>query len=149
MPKKTKKVKRKDTKAIWRLNNPMKAAYQTLKYNSKRRNIEFGLTFEEFEEFAIKEDYIGKKGRLGTSYTIDRIDERLGYTKDNIQILTRSQNSLKRWKKLSGYFDEIEGKMVYFVASLEDRPSDDFPDIEVSIKEMNSKLLINRISVYK
>lgn len=148
MPKKTKKVK-KDTKAEWRLKYPMKAAYQTLKYNSKRRNIEFDLTFEEFEEFAIKEDYIGKKGRLGTSYTIDRKEEHIGYTKNNIQILTRSQNSLKRWKKLFGYFDERENKMVYYTAVMTERPSDDFPDIEISKKEMNSKLLINRISIYQ
>ncbi len=86
---------KKDRKKIWREKNPMKAAYQTLKYNAKRRGKEFDLTFEQFKEFAIKTEYINKRGKNKDSYHIDRIDENKGYTIDNIQVLTNTKNLFK------------------------------------------------------
>jgi len=82
----------------WRKNNPMNAAYNNLKNNAKRRGKPFELTFEQFKQFAIKTEYIAKKGISATSYTIDRINEELGYTIDNIQVLQNSDN-IKKYKR--------------------------------------------------
>lgn len=79
----------------WKQNNPYKYAYQTLKDNAKRRGKEFDLTFEEFKSFCHNVDYIQNKGKTSRSLTIDRIDERLGYTKENIQALPLSDNIRK------------------------------------------------------
>ena len=89
---------KKDTKKEWREKHPMKAAYQTLKYNARRRGKEFDLTFEQFEKFAIETDYFIKKGKSKKSYHIDRIDETKGYSIDNIQALENSKN-IKKYLK--------------------------------------------------
>lgn len=79
----------------------MKAAYQTLKYNTTRRAKEqgrpkpFTITFEDFKEFCIETKYMAGKGRSKTSYTIDCIKEELGYVRGNLQKLTKSDNSKK------------------------------------------------------
>jgi hypothetical protein len=79
----------------YREKYPLKYAYQNLKDNAKRRGKDFNLTFKEFKEFATKVEYIKKKGIKGECFHIDRIDENKGYTKDNIQLLTNSQNVRK------------------------------------------------------
>lgn len=71
-------------------------AYQTLKDNAKRRNIEFTISFEYFKKFCIKTNYIGKKGITAESYTVDRKKNHLGYIPGNLQILTLRDNVLKR-----------------------------------------------------
>lgn len=76
-------------------NDIVKVTYQTLKYNSKRRGKEFTITLEEFREFCVETNYISKKGIESNSYHIDRIDENKGYTKDNIQLLTNTENVYK------------------------------------------------------
>lgn len=76
-------------------NNPEKYAYMVLRNNAKRRKKEFSLTFEEFKEFAAKCCYMTKKGIRGNGLHIDRIQEHLGYTKDNIQALPNGQNVRK------------------------------------------------------
>lgn len=93
-----------------RLKNPYKYAYQTLKDNAKRRGKVFELTFEQFCEFAIKTDYIAKKGIKKNSIHIDRIKEEVGYIIDNIQPLTNSQN-IKKYLKY--YWDEHNRKMIF------------------------------------
>lgn len=84
-------------KKRWRKENPMKASYQTLKYNSTRRHVFFDLTFEEFAEFCYETNYMAGKGRSKESHTVDRkIDGMLpGYTKGNIQALPKGINSQK------------------------------------------------------
>ena len=84
----------------WRRKNPEKYAYHNLKSNSKRRGILFELSFEEFKEFCFKTEYIQGKGKTKDSYSIDRKDSSKGYTKNNIQILTLSENSRKGTKTL-------------------------------------------------
>ena len=91
-----------------RLKNPYKYAYQTLKDNAKRRGKEFSLTFEQFREFAVETDYITRKGIRKNSIHIDRKNEKLGYTIDNIQPLTNSENVRKYLKY---YWDEYNKKM--------------------------------------
>ena len=79
----------------YRINNPLKYSFQTLKDNAKRRGKEFKLTFNEFKKFAIKTDYLNKKGISAQAYHIDRIDEAKGYTVENIRIVTNSENVKK------------------------------------------------------
>lgn len=79
----------------------MKAAFQTLRQNTRRRAKEqrkpkpFTITFEDFQEFCIKTKYMAGKGRTKTSYTIDCIIELLGYVRGNLQKLSKSDNSKK------------------------------------------------------
>lgn len=80
----------------YRANNPIKAAFQNLRANAKRRGKIFSLSFEDFKEFAIQTEYITKKGRTKEGYTIDRINPAEGYTKENIQVLTNSENVKKQ-----------------------------------------------------
>lgn len=50
------------------------------------------LTIEEFKEFCEREKYLEYKGRANAgNYTIDRRNDKLGYTKDNIFVLTLSK----------------------------------------------------------
>lgn len=76
----------------------MRAAYQALKFNAKRRGKIFLLTFEEFEEFAVKTDYITGRGKMKESYSIDRVNDNGGYEIGNIKILTLSDNTKKQRK---------------------------------------------------
>lgn len=88
-------------KKRWRAKYPMKAAFQTLRQNNRRRGIEqgkpkpFTITFQDFEEFCYNTNYMAGKGRSKTSYSIDCIKEELGYVKGNLQKLTVSANSKK------------------------------------------------------
>ena len=75
--------------------HPMRYCYNNLKQNSKRRGKSFNLTFEDFKQFCIETEYMQNKGKKKKSYHIDRIDETKGYTKDNIQVLTNTQNVRK------------------------------------------------------
>ena len=76
-------------------NNPLNEAYKTLKYNARRRNKLFTLTIDEFTQFCKETNYLNKRGIGKNSYHIDRIDESKGYTIDNIQVLTNSENVRK------------------------------------------------------
>jgi hypothetical protein len=84
----------------YRKDNPMMAAYINLRCNAKRRGHGFSLTFDEFTEFAIETEYIIKKGKSKDSYTIDRIDNKKGYSLDNIQVLTNFDNVKKQHKTM-------------------------------------------------
>ena len=87
-------------KRKYREKYPVKSAYQALRDNAKRRGKAFTLTLQEFECFAIKTEYMIKKGRTKEAYHIDRINEHDGYTSETIQILTCSDNIRKylTWK---------------------------------------------------
>lgn len=77
----------------FRKEQPMKASFQTLRYNARRRGKEFSLTFEQFEKFCYETNYIAGRGRQKTSFSIDRIDNNKGYSIDNIRVLSVSDNS--------------------------------------------------------
>ena len=68
-----------------------------LKNNAKRRGKEFLLTLEQFTDFATCYQINYGKKRTKDTWTIDRIDPDRGYSIDNIQPLTLSANSEKRW----------------------------------------------------
>lgn len=78
-----------------RSKNPVWYAYQTLKHNAKRRNLEFSLSWEFFREFASSTQYIQFKGREAFALTIDRKRSDRGYTEDNVQIMLKYENSGK------------------------------------------------------
>jgi hypothetical protein len=63
--------------------------------NAKRRGKEFTLTLKQFEEFCNKTGYDEKKGITADSLTVDRIKDHLGYSVDNIQAITLSENVKK------------------------------------------------------
>jgi len=87
-------------KRRWRCRYPMKAAYQTLRYNATRRRKPFTITFADFEKFCYEFNYMAGKGRSRTSFTVDCIINAFGYVPGNIQSLSRSDNSRKGTKTL-------------------------------------------------
>ena len=95
----------------WRESNPVRYCYQSLKDNSKRRGIEFSLTFEEFSEFCIETDYLIGKGKTKDSFSIDRRDPNEGYVRSNIRILTLGENASKR-RKILLYDDDTRSLKV-------------------------------------
>lgn len=117
-------VKRKQ-----RDKNPMFYAYKTLRDNTYRKHGRawFELTFEEFKQYAIETDYLGKKGITKTGYHIDRIDPTMGYFIGNIRPLTNTLNQKVKYKKLNYVWDDEEGKMVAFVTTMEIDKPDDLP----------------------
>jgi hypothetical protein len=103
----------------YREKYPILAAYNNLKHNAKRRGKEFELTLEQFTKFAIETEYINKKGRNKTGYTIDRINPNLGYTINNIQVLTNSQN-VKKQAYIDSYWNGREMEFKTFTPDLPD-----------------------------
>jgi len=92
----------------WRQRNPIRASYLNLKNNAKRRGKEFTLTFAEFQQFAVKNQIVYGKKRTADTWSIDRVNPELGYSVDNIQRLTLSQNTAKRWVDIRAfeYFED-------------------------------------------
>lgn len=102
----------------YREKYPVLAAYNNLKNNAKRRGKDFELTLEQFTKFAVETEYMNKKGRNKTGYTIDRINPNLGYTIDNIQVLTNTQNVKKQ-----AYIDSHwNGQQMEFKTFISDKP---------------------------
>lgn len=78
-----------------RKRDPMRYAFETLKFNAKRRKKAFTLTFKQFATWATEHDYLASKGRTSTSYTIDRDDENEGYHIWNLRLRTLADNVAK------------------------------------------------------
>lgn len=101
-----------------KINNPLRYWFDVLRQNAKRRSKNFELTIDDFKDFCNETDYIALKGRKNAgNYTIDRRNDKLGYIKGNIYILTLGQNSRKRWIDLKlehgGYPTEAEMEELY------------------------------------
>lgn len=101
----------------------MRNSYNNLKQNAKRRGKEFDLTFEEFKAFCIKHDYISKRGRGASGYTIDRDKNWLGYTANNIRARTNSDN-VKKYYRVDIHFEGGE----HFTSSITSAPDTDNSD---------------------
>ena len=118
--------------------NPLRYWFDVLRQNARYRKKEFNLTIDEFRIFCEKTDYLQLKGRGGGNITIDRKDNRKGYSFDNIQVLTLSQNSRKRWidmKLQFGYYPTNEELIELYGGELPDysepiNPSENFEDEE-------------------
>jgi hypothetical protein len=106
----------------WRFCNPVKAAYANLKYHAKSRKKFFDLTYDQFCEIILPTKYITDKGRESFCLHIDRIDPAKGYTFDNVQILTCSENSGKGNRQR--YVDEKIAKSVQHASQNDDIASD-------------------------
>lgn len=91
-----------------RASNPMRNAFRSNKTHAKERGIEWTLTFEQFEEFALKYDYLGRKGQDRQCLTVDRVDNKKGYHFDNIQPLSREANTRKMRK-----YDAIRNSIAF------------------------------------
>jgi hypothetical protein len=113
--------------AKWRKENPIRSAYSNLRNNAKRRGKEFDLTLEEFEKFCIKTEYLIGKGRTKEGYTIDREKEEIGYTKDNIRVLTNSQNISKENKRRKMLIYEYQYKIGFYKDLPEIKKDDNIP----------------------
>ena len=82
---------------LYRERNPLKYWYDTLKMNARRRGKPFTLTLEQFSEFCKRTGYDELKGKTANSLSVDRIKDHLGYSIDNIQAITLSENAAKRF----------------------------------------------------
>jgi len=74
---------------VWRACNPMRAKFAILKDRARRKKVPFDLTLEWLEAFII---------RTGYNSELHHIDRKVtwgGYTKDNLQVLSISENIAK------------------------------------------------------
>jgi hypothetical protein len=69
--------------------------FNALRGNAKKRNKEFLLTLDQFKQFCNDTGYLEKKGKNGSSLSIDRIDAKGPYSINNIQALTLRENTIK------------------------------------------------------
>lgn len=101
-------------KELWRLCNPVHAAYDNLRASARKRKILFTLTFDHFKTIIASTAYMDDKGRTRFCLHIDRKETALGYVDGNIQVLTCTENVQKenaeRWQR---FVDEkIQGRAV-------------------------------------
>lgn len=82
-------------KELWRMNNPVHAAYDNLRASARKRRKVFTLTFKEFKALIEPTRYMDDKCKTRFCLHIDRKDVDLGYTFDNLQVLTCTENVLK------------------------------------------------------
>lgn len=90
----------------WRKNNPIKSAFINLRSNAKRRGIPFEISFEYFNDFSVKTKLLTNSGTKAESYSVDRINNEIGYIKGNLQVLSLSDNGYKGYLERSYYFEE-------------------------------------------
>lgn len=74
------------------LKHPHAYTLNKLRNNAKRRGIECTLTLEQWIDFCNATGYIDARGRESESLTVDRKKSSLGYTADNIRVLTLGDN---------------------------------------------------------
>lgn len=98
----------------WRKENPVKSSYLNLRANSKRRGKQFEISFDEFKDVCIETEYIQGKGRTAKGYTLDRLEDEKGYTKDNIGIKTNSENVKKQRRREKILKYEYQHKIAFY-----------------------------------
>ena len=79
----------------FRSKHRVKALYADIRQNAKRRGIGFFITIDEWIIFCAETNYHNLVGNEAESMTVDRIKAWLPYTVDNIQMITRRENSIK------------------------------------------------------
>lgn len=85
----------KHHKREWAKKNPLKYAYDNLRNRTRQRGLPFTITYDWYANFCITTGYAEGKGGKAESLTLDRIDPTRGYEPDNLQVLTRKDNSEK------------------------------------------------------
>lgn len=78
--------------------DPVRYTYRLRKSRAKERGHSFTITLEEFRRWCAENDYMDKKGKKAGSASIDRIDPSIGYTYNNMQVLSLADNSAKQHK---------------------------------------------------
>lgn len=76
---------------------PLKYSFGNLRRRAKQRGKDFSLTYEQYEEFAIKTDYARLKGKSSLSLSIDRKNNDEGYHFWNIRAITLQNNTRKQF----------------------------------------------------
>jgi len=101
-------------KELWRIRNPVHAAYDNLRASARKRKKTFTLTLAEFKALIEPTRYMDDKGRTRFCLHIDRKDATLGYTFDNLQVLTCTKNVQKgHAERRQGFVDaKIRGRAV-------------------------------------
>jgi hypothetical protein len=94
-----------------RKRKPVDMCYYWLKKSAKKRHYEFSITLDWFREWVKQNGYMEGRGRTADGLTVDRIRNEEGYTPDNLQVLTKSDNSSKYWnldieKELGPQYDK-------------------------------------------
>ncbi len=75
---------------------PEVVLFHNLKKSARRRKIEFKLTIDQWRAFCAVTGYARDRvGRRGQRLSVDRVDPKRGYSYDNIQALTVSDNIAK------------------------------------------------------
>jgi len=77
----------------WKERYPLRYSFNKLRNRARERGHEFLLTFKHYEKFALESGYAEGKGKTAESFSINRIDENRGYSVDNIECITLSENS--------------------------------------------------------
>jgi len=88
-----------------RIKDPVYDRYVNFKGNALRRKKEFVITLHEFRDWCEEKRYIIEKGMRGKNCTIDRIDNKIGYRIDNIQLLTNKAN-IEKYHKIDKLTDD-------------------------------------------
>jgi hypothetical protein len=101
----------KHRKRYTREVDPAAYYFEILRSNAKRRKKEFTLKLHEFREFCESTSYLELKGERPKSLTIDRINHIKGYSFDNIQVLTLSENVRKHFEDIKAR--EIEDDLPF------------------------------------
>lgn len=87
-------------RCVWRIyveKNPLGAAFKTLRNHAKERKKDFTLTLDQFRRFAVKTDYLARKGKTSLSLQIDRVDETKGYHLWNVRAITLRENTRRHF----------------------------------------------------
>lgn len=79
----------------WRINNPVKARWHSLKDRANRKKQSFEITFEQFAALCESTGYLNGVGREKGCLHLDRIDPLVGYTIENLRVITAEENSTK------------------------------------------------------
>lgn len=75
---------------------PELVTFHNLKNNARRRRIQFALTIEQWRAFCAVTGYArNRTGKRGGLLSVDRIDPNKGYSYDNIQAISLTDNILK------------------------------------------------------
>lgn len=113
-----KKIKRQKRESYRK--NILTSRISLAKARAKKYNLEFDLTVDDLTipEFCplleIKLE-IGKKGDYENSPSLDRINPKKGYTKDNVWIISKKANSMKNSatiEELKTFFKNVQSKLM-------------------------------------
>ena len=87
----------------WAKNRPAEYAFKNLRVRAKQRGKKFTLTIVQWREFWNANNLGELRGKTKNNLTVNRKDNRIGYTADNIEAITLSQNSRLKYAPLPDY----------------------------------------------